>query len=162
MKNWVKVLIIIVIIFGVIQFFRPAKNFTKAEAVNDIAKKYDVPMNVLMNLYDGCYNCHSNYTTYPWYFNVQPVGWWMAHHIKDAKRHVNFSEFAAYTPKEAAKKFHEIYKVMDEKTMPLKSYLWQHKEAHLTDEQYKNVANWAQKMHQQVLAEMDSSTVGQQ
>lgn len=157
MKRWLKVLIIVVVIFGVIQFFRPQKNFTKADPVNDIANKYDVPMNTLMILYDGCYNCHSNYTKYPWYFNVQPVGWWMAHHINKAKRHLNFSEFASYTPKKAAKKFHEIYKVMDEKTMPLKSYLLQHKEAHLTDEQYKNVADWAQKMHKQVQAAMDSA-----
>jgi hypothetical protein len=157
MKNRLKIPLAVLILFAVIQFFRPGKNFTRAEAVNDIAKKYDVPMNVLMNLYDGCYNCHSNYTTYPWYFNIQPVGWWMARHIKKAKRHLNFSEFATYTPEKAAKKFHEIYKVMDEKTMPLKSYLLQHKEARLTDEQYKRVADWAQKMHRQALADTDSA-----
>lgn len=161
MKKGFKILIVIILLFGVIQFFRPAKNFTKADAVNDIATKYDVPMNVLMNLYDGCYNCHSNYTTYPWYYNVQPVGWWMAHHIKEARRHVNFSEFAAYSPRQAAKKFHEIYEVMDEKTMPLKSYLLQHKEARLTDEQYKNVADWAEKMHRQLLQETDSTGAGE-
>lgn len=157
MKKWLRIIIILLVVFGIMQLFRPEKNFTKAEAVSDIATKYDVPMNVLMNLYDACYNCHSNYTTYPWYNNIQPVGWWMAHHINDAKRHLNFSEFAAYSPEKAAKKFKEIYKVMDKKSMPLKSYLLQHKEAHLTDEQYKRVAAWAQKMHQQVLASMDSA-----
>ena len=157
MKNWIKIIIIVVIILGGMQFFRPSKNFTEEEPMNDIANKYDVPMNTLMILYDGCYNCHSNYSKYPWYYNIQPVGWWMAGHIKKAKRHVNFSEFASYTPKESAKKFHEIYKVMDEKTMPLKSYRLQHKESRLTDKQYKNVADWAQKMHRQVLAEMDSA-----
>jgi hypothetical protein len=156
MKRWVKIVILIIIIIGVMQLFRPKKNFTQADAPGDIAAKYDVPMNVLMNLYDACYNCHSNYTKYPWYYNIQPVGWWMSHHINKAKRHVNFSEFASYTPKQAAKKFHEIYEVTDKKTMPLKSYLLMHKEAHLTPEQYKNVAQWAQEMHQQVSAEADS------
>jgi hypothetical protein len=157
MKSWLKITIIIIIIIGVMQFFRPQKNFTTAEAPNDIAAKYDVPMGVLMNLYDGCYNCHSNYTKYPWYYNIQPVGWWMAHHINDAKRHVNFSEFAIYTPQQAAKKFKEIKREMDEKGMPLKSYLLMHKEARLTSEQYKNVSDWAQKMETQVQGSIDST-----
>lgn len=157
MKSWLKIIIIIIIVIGVMQFFRPQKNFTTADAPNDIAAKYDVPMGVLMNLYDGCYNCHSNYTKYPWYYNIQPVGWWMAHHINDAKRHINFSEFATYPPQQAAKKFKEIKREMDERGMPLKSYLLMHKEAHLTPEQYKNVSDWAQKMEAQVQQSIDSS-----
>lgn len=152
-----KIIIGLLIILAVIQVFRPSKNFTGADAPNDIAVKYDVPMNVLMNLYDGCYNCHSNYTKYPWYFNVQPVGWWMSHHISKARRHLNFSEFATYTPKQAAKKFHEIYKVMDARSMPIKSYLWMHEEAHLTPEQYHVVAAWAKKMQLQVAPISDST-----
>ncbi|MGH2644678.1 MAG: heme-binding domain-containing protein [Chitinophagaceae bacterium] len=157
MRNWLKIIILIILIIGVAQFFRPQKNFTTADAPNDIAVKYDVPMNVLMNLYDGCYNCHSNYTKYPWYYNIQPVGWWMSHHINDAKQHVNFSEFASYTPQQAAKKFKEIKREMDERGMPLKSYLLMHKEAHLTSEQYKNVSDWAQKMEAQVQQTIDST-----
>lgn len=157
MKNWLKIVIVIIIIIGVMQFFRPKKNFTTADPVNDIAAKYDVPMSVLMDFNDGCYNCHSNYTTYPWYYNVQPVGWWMAHHIHDAKRHVNFSEFATYTPKQAAHKFHEIKEQMDERGMPLKSYLLMHKEARFTDQQYKEVSDWVQKMETQLQASIDSA-----
>lgn len=145
-RIWTGVLIIVI----AIQFFQPGKNTTEAEATADIATKYDVPMNTLMNLYDGCYNCHSNYTKYPWYVKVQPVGWWMTHHINDAKRHLNFSEFANYTPKQARKKFHEINKVMTKHSMPLESYLLMHEESRLTPDQYKNVADWALKMQQQL------------
>lgn len=145
-RIWTGVLVILV----VIQFFPPKKNTTEKDPTDDIATKYDVPMNTLMNLYDGCYNCHSNYTKYPWYDRIQPVGWWMAHHITDAKRHLNFSEFASYTPDQARKKFHEINKVMTKRSMPLKSYLLMHEEAHLTPEQYKNVADWALKMQQRL------------
>lgn len=156
MKKWQKAVLIIIVILIIIQFFRPEKNFTTADPVHDIATKYDVPMGVLMNLYDACYDCHSNYTNYPWYYNIQPVGWWMAYHIKTAHKHVNFSEFATYSPKKAAKAFHEIYEVADEHTMPIPSYLLMHDKAHLTDEQYKRLADWAQKMHQKVQAEVDS------
>lgn len=156
MRRWKKIVILIIAVLVIIQFFRPKKNFTTADPVHDIATKYEVPMGILMNLYDACYNCHSNYTTYPWYYNVQPVGWWMSYHINKAKKHVNFSEFATYTPKEAEKKFHELYKVTDEKTMPLKSYVLMHDKAKLTDKQYKRLADWAQKLHREVQANLDS------
>src|SRR5699024_10548446 len=103
-------------------------------------------MNVVMVLNDACYNCHSNYTTYPWYYNVQPVGWWMDYHIDQAKKHVNFSEFATYSKEDARHAFHEINEVMTEHLMPLKSYRLMHKNARLTDEQYKKVADWAAEM----------------
>ncbi len=143
MKKSTKVVIIIVIVLIVVQFFRPAKNTSEADPVNDIATKYDVPMNVLMVLNDGCYDCHSNYTTYPWYYAIQPVGWWMNHHIKEAQHHVNFSEFATYSPKEAAHKFHEIKEQMTNHAMPIKAYKLMHKKAQLTDKQYQQVADWA-------------------
>jgi hypothetical protein len=157
MKRWLKIVIVVIVILGIMQLFHPAKNFTKAEPTADVATKYEVPMNVLMILYTACYNCHSNYTKYPWYYRAEPVGWWMAYHINKAKRQVNFSEFATYSPKEATKKFHEIYEVTDEKTMPITSYLWMHPEAHLTRDQYKKVADWAQKMPRQLQASEDSA-----
>lgn len=146
MKRKTGIWIGVVVVLVAIQFFRPPMRTSDADAPNDIAAKYDVPMNTLMNLYDGCYNCHSDFTKYPWYYRVQPVGWWMAHHISEARRHLNFSQFGTYTPAQAQKKFHAIHKVMVGRTMPLKSYLLMHEEAHLTPGQYQNVADWAQKM----------------
>ncbi|MCL6524418.1 MAG: heme-binding domain-containing protein [Thermoflavifilum sp.] len=146
MKTSKRVLFIVIALLLMIQLFRPAKNYAPQASPNDIAEKYVVPMNVLMDLNTACYNCHSNYTTYPWYFHIQPVGWWMNGHIEEAKKHVNFSEFALYPPDQAKKKFHAIYEVMRDHTMPIDSYLWMHKEAHLTDEQYRQVADWAKQM----------------
>ncbi|MBX5439553.1 MAG: heme-binding domain-containing protein [Thermoflavifilum sp.] len=135
-------------LFLIIQLFRPPKNQAAQASPDDIAEKYAVPMNVLMDLNTACYNCHSNYTTYPWYFHVQPIGWWMNGHIQEAKHHLNFSEFAKYPPQVASKKFHAIYEVMRDHSMPIPSYLWMHKEARLTDEQYQQVAQWALQMSQ--------------
>lgn len=151
-KIWLGIIVLVV----VIQAFRPEKNYSAKESPDDIATKYEVPMSILMVFNDACYNCHSNYTAYPWYYNVQPVGWWMTHHIHDAQRHLNFSTFAQYSPKTAAKKFHDIYEVMDQKEMPIHSYRWMHEEAKLTDEQYKKVADWALKMNQEMQAQVDS------
>lgn len=156
MKNSVKITLGAIVVLGLMQFFRPAENYSTADAPDDIAEKYDVPMNTLMNIYDACYNCHSNYTQYPWYYKLQPVGWWMAYHIKEAKEHLNFSEFARYDSGVAAKKFKEIYEVARDRTMPLKSYLLMHEEAKLTPDQYKTVAAWAKTMHQRMAEGQDS------
>lgn len=150
MKRRTRTLAGVLVMLIVIQFFPAQKNFSEAEAPGDIANRYEVPMNTLMNLYDGCYNCHSNYTRYPWYYKVQPVGWWMAYHISRAKRHLNFSEFASYTPREASRKFHEIHEVMEEHSMPLRSYRLMHEEAKLTPAQYQHVADWALRMQQEI------------
>jgi len=155
LKKWTKILIAIIIILAIIQIpvFTPKKNYATTPPAKDIATAYNVPMNVLMNLNNSCYDCHSNYTqNYYWYYHVQPVSWWMNLHIKEAKENVNFSEFADYTPKQAAHKFNEIQEQMDKKKMPLKSYLLMHGKAKMTDQDYKNVADWARQMQDSIIA----------
>ncbi|MCE7955154.1 MAG: hypothetical protein BWX95_02427 [Bacteroidetes bacterium ADurb.Bin141] len=151
LRNKIFLLVVGVLLIIQLPVFRPAKNFTDAEPVNDIAKAYDVPMDIQMHIYDGCYSCHSNYTEkYFWYYNIQPVSWWMASHIRNAKRELNFSEFATYSPQSALKKFEEIEKVMVRKSMPLKSYTLTHKEARFTDEDFHDVAEWARGMQKEL------------
>lgn len=159
MKKRTKIILAIVILIAAMQLIRPAKNFTTKDAPADIADKYAVPMNVLMVFNDACYDCHSNYTKYPWYYNVQPVGWWMAYHIDEGKKHVNFSEFGNYPPDKAKKTFHHIYEEMRDHSMPLKSYLLEHPAARLSDEKYKLVADWAQKMSEQPVLVGDTATI---
>lgn len=159
MNIWLKILIALFVIFLIIQIpvFNPERNYTDAEPVDDIYTKYDMPMDVTMHLYNACYDCHSNYTEdYPWYYNIQPVSWWMDYHIDEAKKELNFSEFATYSPKKAAHKFHEIQEMMESHGMPLEYYVRMHEKAKLTDEQYQHVADWAEKMHTQLLKEMDA------
>lgn len=159
MKKRIKILVAIIAILLIIQLplFTPAKNSTEANPVNDIAKKYDVPMDTYMLIYKSCYDCHSNYTqNYPWYYHIQPISWWMARHIHNAKKELNFSEFATYSPEKAAKKFDEIREQMAEKKMPIKSYLLMHDEVKLNDEEYKEIADWAQKMRSELVSKTNS------
>ena len=46
---------------------------------------------VLKVLKESCFDCHSNKTNYPWYNNITPVNFWLAAHVKDGKKHLNFS-----------------------------------------------------------------------
>ena len=101
----------------------------------------------------ACYDCHSNTTRYPWYANIQPVGWWLASHVNDGKQHLNFSEFAAYSPKRAAKKFDQIIDEVTDREMPLASYKLGHPDARLTNAQSKLLTDWAATTRDRVLAD---------
>lgn len=147
-----KILLAVVVLLVVIQFFRPARNVAAAPSPNDLAAHYPMPPPVKATLETSCFDCHSDTTRYPWYVNLQPVGWWMAHHIKDGKRHLNFSEFAAYNPKIAFRKMKGVANVVTKHEMPLESYTWIHHDAKLTDAQAKEIADWTATVRAAVLA----------
>ena len=128
--------------FIVIQFIRPAKNKAEGISNNDISKIYAVPADVQAILKTSCYDCHSNNTVYPWYANIQPAAWWLADHVKEGKKELNFSEFASYRIGRQFRKLEEINKEVKENEMPLDSYLWIHKDAKLNNEQKLTLANW--------------------
>lgn len=133
---------ILLLVFIVIQFFRPAKNKAEGISNNDISKIYAVPADVQTILKASCYDCHSNNTVYPWYANIQPVAWWLNKHIVDGKKDLNFSEFTTYRIRKQYRKLEEINELVKENEMPLESYLWIHKDAKLNEQQKLTLANW--------------------
>ena len=138
-----KIVIGILALLIVIQFIRPSRNISNQATPNEIGLKYAVSDEVQTVIKHACYDCHSNNTVYPWYTNVQPVGWWIQWHINDGKRHLNFSEFATYTDKRAKDKFEEIEDAATNGWMPLSSYTWLHEGTKLTPAQGKALATWA-------------------
>lgn len=102
----------------------------------------NVPENVLGILKNSCYDCHSNNTRYPWYVNIQPLGWLMANHIKDGKADLNFSEFGTYSKRKQANKLRAIAESIKEGSMPISSYTIMHAEAKLNEENKKLIMDW--------------------
>lgn len=144
MKQKALLILLAIVLFLQLPFFHPEKNYTEEPPNHDIALTYEVPMDVLMILYNSCYDCHSNYTEeYPWYYHIQPISWWMKHHIKEGKEAVNFSEFTQLPPEKAHRKLDKIQEVMEEQSMPLKSYTIMHKSAQLSESEYQSVIDWA-------------------
>ncbi|MGB5361862.1 MAG: heme-binding domain-containing protein [Aureibaculum sp.] len=139
-----KILMGFVVVLVVIQFIRPDKNISNDETYA-IATKYDVPAEVNEILKVACNDCHSNLTKYPWYSNIQPAAWWLDNHVKDGKRHLNFSEFTNMPIAFQNHKLEETVEMVEEHEMPLPSYtyLGLHSEAKLTDAQRKVVIDWA-------------------
>jgi len=148
-----KILIGLLIVLVLVQFIRPAKNQSK-DFSKDITTVYTVPENIQTVLKEACYDCHSNYTTYPWYSKIQPVAWWLQHHVDEGKEHLNFSEFASYKPKKQARKLEETAELVEKGEMPLNSYTWMHAGARLSKDQAIVLANWAKELQQRIESKM--------
>ena len=133
-----KILLGILIVIILIQFIRPEKNIS-SESINDISTVMDVPENVQEIIKTSCADCHSNTTKYPWYSEIAPVSWYLASHVNDGKKHLNFSEWAAYNNNQKEHIIKDLKKELKSKEMPLNSYLWTHKEAVVSPEQYKTL-----------------------
>jgi len=139
-----KILLALLVVLIIIQFFRPEKNDSN-DGTYAISTKYEVPKEVDEILRVSCNDCHSNKTIYPWYANVQPVAWWLNDHVKVGKRHLNFSEFTNRPIAIQNHKWEEVVEMVEEKEMPLKdyTYLGLHSEANLSDEQREVLISWA-------------------
>ena len=153
------ILIALAFVLVAIQFFRPEKNQTAGPFPNDITTKYAVPAQVHAVLKRSCFDCHSNNTDYPWYNNIQPVAWFLDHHVQEAKGELNFNEFTSYSPKKARHKLEEVGKSVTEGWMPLDSYLWIHRDAKLSPAEVKLVADWANGLQSEIPAPADTKDV---
>ena len=133
-----KLFFVLIIIFVLMQFIRPSKNLGTTDESKSIAASSEV-RNILQT---SCYDCHSNYTHYPWYVNIQPIGWWLNHHLNEVKDEINFSEFNTYKLKRKLRKMKEIKEQLEDDEMPIYSYTFIHSEAKLSPEEKGILLKW--------------------
>ncbi|MBK5208775.1 MAG: heme-binding domain-containing protein [Flavobacteriaceae bacterium] len=136
-----KVLFAILAVFILIQFIRPEKNDSKNET-NAISTVMEIPVEVNKMIQTSCADCHSNSTKYPWYNEIAPASWYLAQHVKEGKEHLNFSEWTTYNKDQKEHLLKDLKEVLNERKMPLKSYLLIHKDAKLTENQYQILYDW--------------------
>jgi hypothetical protein len=139
-----KILIAIAILFVIIQFFQPARNKNGQVLAADISKVVNITDSVQVLLHNACYDCHSNNTNYPWYSNIQPIGWFLAKHITNGKDELNFSEFGGYAQRRQLSKLEGIAYNISENIMPLRSYRMMHKNAKLNTIEKALLIYWAE------------------
>ena len=143
MKGIKTILLAILIVLIIIQFIRPAHNTSEQVLPTDITTTINVPDKVLDIFKNSCYDCHSNNTRYPWYVNIEPMGWVMAKHIKDGKENFNFSEFGTYSKRKQANKLKAISSSVLDGSMPISSYTIMHTDAKLSKENIELISKWA-------------------
>lgn len=145
-----KILIAVLLFLVLIQFFRAEENHGPVQTNQDYTHYLNVPVQVGQTLQTSCYDCHSNNTTYPWYAQVNPVGWWLNHHIAEGKAELNFSDFSGYDRKKIDHKLEEIAEQIQEGHMPLPAYLWLHTDARLSQQQVQQVVAWVKEERQRL------------
>ncbi|MBT8260614.1 MAG: heme-binding domain-containing protein [Bacteroidia bacterium] len=142
MKFLKKVLFVLFIVFVIAQFFRPEKNQGDLATLDTFLNETNPPEDLHLILKTACFDCHSDYTRYPWYNSITPLNYWLADHIDHGKGELNFSNWAEYSLKHKDHKLEEVMDLVKKKEMPLESYTWTHKDAILSDEQIENVMAW--------------------
>ncbi|MCB0513474.1 MAG: heme-binding domain-containing protein [Bacteroidetes bacterium] len=145
-----KAAITAIVLLAVIQFFKTKENKSVQTSENAITQHYDVPENIQNILKISCYDCHSNNTNYPWYNKIQPVNWWLADHVNEGKRKLNFDEFNTYSTKKKLHKLDEVIETIRENEMPLKSYTLIHGDAKLSDSDKQEIETWAKKIKSEI------------
>jgi len=139
-----KILIGLLVVLVLIQFIRVDKTNPPVDPQKDFVVMTNAPTDVVQILKTACYDCHSNETIYPWYFDVAPVSWWVKDHVNDGRKHLNFSICGDYKDKRKTKKLNECYLEVEDDEMPLSSYTITHGSAKLTVEQKATLVSWLQ------------------
>jgi hypothetical protein len=138
-----KILVALLIVFIIMQFFGPDKNEGDMASIDAFIADTNPPDDVHGILKNTCFDCHSDVTRYPWYNNITPVNYWLAEHVKDGKKHFDVSAWDSYSSKKKDHKLDELIEMVEEKEMPLASYTWTHNEANLSDAEIKAIVDWA-------------------
>lgn len=137
-----KIFILLAFVLVVMQFFTIDKNNPPIDERKTFAAIVNPPADILKLLKDACYDCHSNETKYPWYTNVAPLSWWIKKHINKGREHLNFSEWVSYSEEDRKHLLHESEEEVEEKHMPLSSYVRMHSEADLSDADRQKLITW--------------------
>jgi len=143
MKITKRILVLALFVLIGMQFYRPEKNIDTTGYIATFISETNPPEKVKAILINSCYDCHSNNTKYPWYNSIAPVSYWLADHIKDGKKHLNFSDWEKYSARKKDHKLEELIEEVTEGKMPLKEYKWTHEKARLSKEEQEAVIAWA-------------------
>jgi hypothetical protein len=93
-------------------------------------------------LRNSCYDCHSNETRLAWFDQIVPGYWLVASDVKNARRHLNFSEFGKLPPAQQKGDLYEAVNQIQLGAMPLPAYTRLHRDARVTPEQISVLRNY--------------------
>jgi len=153
MKILKKILVLLLIAFVIAQFFGPEKNEGDIASIESFLTETNPPEDVKLILKSACFDCHSDFTRYPWYSSITPVNYWLADHVRHGKGDFNVSEWEGASLKKRDHKFEELIEMVEKKEMPLPSYAWTHSDAKLTDEQISSIVAWGKKVRDMYAAQ---------
>lgn len=132
MTRWAtRVALAFVVLLALIQFARPARTNPPFDPAQTLHAQLP-PNAAAADVVDrSCRDCHSHETVWPWYSQVAPVAWLVAHDVNDGRRAMNFSQWTGYAPDRQRKLLRDSCEAVSEGEMPMWSYLVLHRDARL-------------------------------
>ena len=121
------ILLVLLLVLVLIQFIPVDRSTPEYDSTKDFIAMTAPPDEIGHLLKVACYDCHSYNVRYPWYSYVSPFSIWIQKkHIDHGREHLNFSIWGTYDADKQDHKLEECVEMVEEKAMPLNSYLWMH------------------------------------
>ncbi|MBK1895546.1 cytochrome P460 family protein [Chryseobacterium paridis] len=139
MKRNTKILAVLLIVFCLLQFFRPEEiNYGKpAENLSNVPKEVNA---IIRN---SCFDCHSSEANLRWYDKLTPANFLVTSHIKEGRKALDFSKWSTWPkPQQNSTIYYAINKVLSGE-MPLPSYSAVHSSTKLNDRQIQILKEYA-------------------
>ena len=92
--------VVFVVVFAAAQLVRPGRANPATDVSRTIQAHLGTTSGLVAVLDRACGDCHSNGTVWRWYTQIAPLSWLMARGVTEARKAVNFSEWAAYSPEQ--------------------------------------------------------------
>jgi hypothetical protein len=132
MSGRTKILLGLVVVVAAIQVVRPARTNPPATSGMSFGESAGAPPDVVRVTNRACANCHSYGTEWPWYSQLAPVSWLLVNDVNGGRRHVDLSNWKAYTPAQAQRKLGAMCDEVKDGGMPPWYYRLIHSDARLS------------------------------
>lgn len=124
--------VVFIVLLVAAQFVRPGRTNPTIDATRTIQAHTPRGSGLAAVLDRSCGDCHSNATVWPWYSSVAPLSWLMAYAVKEGRRTVNFSEWAAYPRERQQELLAASCRAVSQGKMPGSAWTWLRPETRLS------------------------------
>ena len=133
---------LLVVVFAGLQFSSPAHTNPATDASLALERTETVPAGVRRTLDFACRDCHSNQTNWRWYTHVAPISWWTVGHVNEGRTEFNMSEWGTYSHRMRETRLRAMCTLVENRTMPFRSYSLVHPEARVSDHEIRELCAW--------------------
>jgi len=145
-------------ILVLIQLWRPSRENPPVRPQDTIEARTSMPPGIASILHRACRDCHSHETAWPWYGNVAPVSWIVAHDVQEGREHLNLSTWAQYGNEDGALHLGEVCKEVRSGAMPMGRYVRVHPEAALSEDDRRAICEWTRDEGKRLLSSATPGT----
>lgn len=137
-------------LLALVQLRRPEMNNPMIDESQAIQASLMVPPEIDDIFERSCSDCHSNKTVWPWYSQIAPASWLVAHDVDEGRAELNFSEWSTYEPRKAEHLLEEICEHVERGDMPPPEYTFLHSHAKLTQSEMQSLCAWSEEARAQL------------